>query len=941
MSVNNMPQPNTDIIIDKLPSYYQQVVYTELGLTDEDIYFDVDAPELDLPGRTSIPLISEDKFGNLIFTPCFLSRLLWQVQDESVKKKKPKTYEIIRWKNPEEHDGSRYSYPQKKFFSSQMCFIPPTVIQKHEQSVNIPTLGLTEGYKKAWAASKVGIDMIGLGSITHIIDTDTDRKGLFPDIVTLIRDCNVRNVIILWDGDCRAVKPKDIEQGKELTQRPTTFLRQVVAIASMLKQYDVDVFFSFVQSDTFASKPKGLDDIIYEARQSNQLAQLVADYHNFDGDNGRFFYKTNITAGKNKLYDVFGLNSVQTLYTQNKEVIGNKAFMYKRQLWSYNPDRGECFLDRDEVVRSARIENDLPTDLPDEQVQCYIDYGIYTYQNSIYAKRTQVAKDYVKTWAVQISDFSLESMYFIRGVKRIYKIKSTKGACETIELVVDDFQSKANLSKKASNIESVVFWGTAMDLVNLQRYLFSTEIGSLEIGRLGQHKDGFYAWANGIFDGRDFLPVDDHGMVQYEKKDGAKNWYYIPASTNDPTQMEDYGGLIKMKHLPTNVTLEQWASLYYRTYGDNGMVGIAFACMSLFRDIVFKYMGCSPMLFLFGQRGSGKTKLAQSLLPLWGQPQDVISLEGGTTPKAFIRMLRQRVNSLIILDEWKNHLDKFIGPIKGIWDGYASGRAMFSNDDRTKDATLYSTAIVAGQELPSVEPALYSRFVLLVFEKSKHGDTKDAYQELMKMEMGGITNVTLEILRHRQYVDDNFSATFIQILDMFQTAYKDTATIDRQLDNYAIIYTIFCLLEDCKIKFPFTSSQLLNHLEAAIVRQTQLMGTSDEVRNFFMMLPILIKNKRIEDRVDFMIKNNELRLRLSAIIPEYRKECAAQRIKELDEGTLESYLKTHASYRGHKTCKFSGKATTAYIFDYEALNSMYELNLTWLNVEIDTDIFEN
>ena len=918
--------------------YFRQVVYGELGLSDADITVPVYTPELDIAGAVDMPLISEDKHGNLIFTPCFLNRQLWQVQDESVKMKRTKTYEITRWANPDEHDGNRYSYPQKKFFPSQMCFIPPTVIAKHEQGIDIVTLSITEGYKKAWAASKVGIDMIGLGSITHIIDTDTKRGGLFPDIVTIIRNCNVRNVIILWDGDCRNVRAKDIESGNELTTRPNGFVRQVVKLAGMLKSYDVDVFFSFVQSDAFPTHPKGLDDIIHQARNEQQLSQLVADYYNFDGDNGTFFYKTNITAGKNKLYDLFGLNNVNILYNLNKDTIGTHAFTYKGEIWEFDPDRGECRKNSQEAIRAARHEYDLPDDLPDEQVQCYLNYDIFAYQNCFFAKRTQATRDAVKIWNAKISDFSLESMYFIRGVKRIYKIRTQKNNhAETIELVVDDFQSKSNLSKKASNTESVVFWGNAMDLVNLQRYLFSTEILSLEIARIGQHKAGFYAWANGLFDcdNNRFIEVDAHGMVSYEAEPNVKSWYYIPASTTDPAAMEDYGGLIKMKHMPSDANFTSWSTLYMKTYGDNGMMGIAFACMSLFRDIIFKYLACSPMLFLFGQRGSGKSKLGQSLLPLWGQPQDVISLEGGTTPKAFIRMLRQRINSLILIDEWKNHLDKMVGPIKGIWDGYASGRAVFSNDDRTKDATLYSTAIVAGQELPTVEPALYSRFVLLIFEKTKHNDTKDFFQQLQKMEMAGLTSVTLEILKHRKSISEKFIDKFIDLNNTYQETYKDTATIDRQIDNYAIIHTIVEILMDCGVKFPFTIEQFITYIDVCITRQTQLMGTSDEVRTFFIMLPTLIKNKRIADGINYKLKDNELRLRLSTIIPEYRKECAQQRIKDLDEGTLESYLKTHAAFRGHKTCKFPFGSTTAYIFDYEKLNNMYELNLTWLDINID------
>ena len=916
--------PNTDNM-DKCSLlsgiYYRRVIYTELGLCDADVTFEIETPELDMPGKIQMPLISEDKVGNIVFTPCNLKRELWQIQDAKTKRPKTHTYSITRYAEPDEHNGQRYSFPSASLFPAQMPMICPKTILAFEQKSKIKTLIITEGYKKAWAASiHCHWHCIGISSITH--GTDKQIGAMYDDVMQLIKICQIERVVILFDGDAVKCKPEHVSEQRDLSWRAKTFIAEIVRMRDCLSDSSCELYFAYINSDV-CEGAKGLDDMIIWAKQTDLLEAVCGDFEKYNGK-GHYIIKTNITHSTNSLKKTFGLDDVQAYYNMNASTIGQQEFLFAKQKWQYDELRQTLIKIELDYHEEIRRSYGLPPKLPIEQIDCFKAYDFYCNNNCLFAiRRNQQGYSFV-----QISNFKLESLYLIKGVKRIFKITNELNQEETIELQITDMQSKNNLSAATANYGNFVFWGNAMDLANLQRYLFSKETPSLEIARLGHHANGFWTWCNGIWDYAEkrFLNVDDHGMVAHG--DSSKRWYYIPASTSNEATMEDWGSLTKFKYESGTITFADWADLYYQAYGDNGMVGIAFLIMTCFRDIVIAQTRCSPMLFLFGQRGSGKSELAKSLLWLFGTGQDALSLEAGSTPKSFTRLLRQKTNATLLLDEWKNHLDKMIGPVKGIWDGYMSGRAAFSNDDRTKDATLYSTAIVAGQEMPNIEPALYSRFVLLNFDKSKFSEAQTkAYQELQKMQARGLTPVTHEILSIREKYKELFLDNFVELNNMSRQAYRQSETIDRVLKNNDILGTSIFIAIEAGLKLPFSFEDYLAYTNKLIVQQTHLMSTSDEVRQFFAVLPTLIKNKKISQDIDYTIVGNELRLRLSCIVGEYKKEMASQRANALDEGTLSSYMRTHSAFIAHKTAKFSGKATTAYIFDYEKLNQMYDLNL--------------
>ena len=104
-------------------------------------------------------------------------------------------------------------------------------------------------------------------------------------------------------------------------------------------------------------------------------------------------------------------------------------------------------------------------------------------------------------------------------------------------------------------------------------------------------------------------------------------------------------------------------------FGENASVAFCYLLATLFRDIIFRRTRHFPILNLFGEKGTGKTTLATSLQSFFLHGVDPPNL-GVTSVPAMNDRVSQAVNTLAVLDEYKNDLDiRKIAYLKGLWGG--------------------------------------------------------------------------------------------------------------------------------------------------------------------------------------------------------------------------------------------------------------------------------
>lgn len=555
------------------------------------------------------------------------------------------------------------------------------------------------------------------------------------------------------------------------------------------------------------------------------------------------------------------------------------------------PDAVQQELDsHDEELQWLKIR--LPAGV---DVREAIDFGFYEYRHRYWMRKSEDT-------FIPVSNFTMRVLYLIVGAnpKRIVEIANVHGRKATLDFNIEDLISIEKFKARVESQGNYLFEGNAAHLARIKNKLYTEERPSLEIARLGQYKDQFFAFANGIYHDDNFIPVDDKGMAEVNGEH-----YYIPVfGATRADDDEDLRNYRRFLHRPTATTFSQWAAQFCAVYGDNAPIGIAFYFFALFSDIIFERTKAAPMLFLFGQRGSGKGTMANSLMCLFGHPQDPLMLGGASTVVGFMRKLGQFTNALVWLDEYKNDIgERKIESLKNIWDRVGYERGVKDQSNRTQTTPVTSSAIISGQEIPNVEPALFSRTCLCEFRAMQRSQQEvDNFNTLRGMEDAGITNVTLEVLSHRKAIREHFFKSYTEIAATFRASLGEEQVIERQIINYSILAATIQVLEQ-RLKLPFDSAAFLLLAEKHILRQSAMMKQSNEVQQFFEMVAFLLATGEINDGRDIHVFEGLVKIRMVSVLPLYRQFSRMQGVRALDKGTLLNYLYNSESYDEKETKK--------------------------------------
>ena len=341
---------------DSLEKSYYQNFCEQYHVSDENNIIKV---FIKYPGepKQSIDtkIFTEDKDGNLDILVYSLDGGLIPYDNKNATPDKPNInnnriefYSVKRFAIPKEYTDQKtgekkvmkYQFPKG---TGTYPFIPPSVRDKFLKKEKIKTLVLTEGYKKAWLAAYYGMDIIGLSSITHYKDKDT--QAMYDDVLRIVNECEVENVILLHDGDCLDISVKALEEGKDLYTRPGGFHKAALTVRELFKSYNekVDFYFSHVNSDVHEEKPKGLDDLLLclQGKESEVVQDLL-----YFSKRSEYFYRENITLNATVLIKHFAFNNVDIFYLRHQDIIKEKHFVYHGTKYSYNEKESRCKVER-------------------------------------------------------------------------------------------------------------------------------------------------------------------------------------------------------------------------------------------------------------------------------------------------------------------------------------------------------------------------------------------------------------------------------------------------------------------------------------------------------------------------------------------------------------------------------------------------------------------
>lgn len=551
------------------------------------------------------------------------------------------------------------------------------------------------------------------------------------------------------------------------------------------------------------------------------------------------------------------------------------------------------------------------------------------------------------------SNYTVSPLYHIyskKDNKRIIKLTNEFGVSKILDVPSKIMTSPDQFQGLIFGEGNYIFFGSRYHFYRvLEDYSKNFPVAS-ELRTLGWQREGFYAFANGLYTNK-WNPVDELGVAEYDKK-----LYFSPSFSSIYADVreddDDYENdrFFIYKPPPENLSLYQWTKLMLLVYEQKAQIAIAFTIACVFRDIIYERYKIFPLLFLFGDKGTGKSQLAWSLSNVFFNNMPGFNLNSGTQVGFFRRLSRVK-NAICWYDEYTNDIDeKRFQAIKASYDGLGHEKGEKSQDNRTIVTKINSGIMVSGQYLPNRDSnALFSRSILLSFEpKNYTKEETDNYDNLKKLEENGLSGILPEILQHREIIIKNYARQFTAIFEDIKDymIQNDYAFDERLIRNFACILTPVKILDETK-KLAFTFQQLYDLSIYQILNMTRQISSSESVSTFWAMIEFLLDEGRITEGIDFKTENvtqikglttksgktidksfNEPRellfMRFGKIHPLYMEAHRRQYGKNgIELVSLKHYLRHHKAFIGKvASTRFNTINTSAYVFDHKTLNKI-------------------
>lgn len=338
----------TGEVTEKQPSFFNKRML-ECRVDASNINFEwklfhqFTGKEKELAENRTQPRYKEDENGNIVINYFRLDGHPYEFKHDT---KWGKYFTRIRLKNP--NADAKYLTPKG---GGNFPFFHPTIIKKYQAAEPIKTLIITEGEFKAERACNVGIDVVGISGVHNYYASKEDKR-LHPDIVQLIKVCQVQNLLFLTDADTLQLKYKP---EKELTERPNMFYGAVKnfreAVLQIINQEDNllrDCYFGHIKKSFMLEQQKGLDDLLNKMNSEKPVVNAIHEL----SFNNTIFDIINISDGLSKIQTHFGLRDVDNFYEVYKEYILNNEFLFKKLTYRYDENV-------DKIIQVKHKDSDL------------------------------------------------------------------------------------------------------------------------------------------------------------------------------------------------------------------------------------------------------------------------------------------------------------------------------------------------------------------------------------------------------------------------------------------------------------------------------------------------------------------------------------------------------------------------------------------------------
>lgn len=433
--------------------------------------------------------------------------------------------------------------------------------------------------------------------------------------------------------------------------------------------------------------------------------------------------------------------------------------------------------------------------------QSFIPAGIVNFKGGCYT-RPFIGKDEIPrsmgeyarklTKIVDCEVTVVEAMEFIQEkmgredddmeVRYKLRLNNCKGKDVTAVITYEELTTKTRFSNFLVRLGFVKFKGKTNDFDRFHEFLINEQTYPTvrKLNSWGEIKPGIFLFENGLYNThqKKFVKANDKGIIPYGKKhlvctegiEQVRPPRLASISAETPRFLAEMFTLWESFNGPVNVRIT---------------LGYAVACI-FSREIIDMGMGF-PMLFKFGQRGTGKSSSMDWFMALFGYPNgNRQSVSKQNTTKAVIRRMTLSRSFPFFLDDFRNSETNSNAPdltssFLNWYERIGTGMAAKTTDYTTIDTPMKACVVMTGNDKPS-DPAAISRMIIL------------NYNRFLKQEqLGRVPEITRNLRKFSQFLRlllQNYTevrSVFFEALAKNQDYLASENFEGRTVNNWAIV----------------------------------------------------------------------------------------------------------------------------------------------------------
>lgn len=589
----------------------------------------------------------------------------------------------------------------------------------------------------------------------------------------------------------------------------------------------------------------------------------------------------------------------------------------------------------------------------------------------------------------QGTNHKLTPLFHIEGTEnqRLCEVINDRGVKRLIDFESKDLINFTRFQERLFDLGDF-FWEGGVQTRHFKlvtKKLSSGFIAAKQIKILGQQKEDFFAFADGIYFENTLHSINKYGIVNIEVEaqetseyNSDIKHYYLPAfseiykhSSDDDDPYENDRHFV-FKKAP--VSLETWMNQVVKVFGDKGKLGIAWCLANNFRDIFLKHYTQYPLMAGIGQKDSGKSGLGKALQSFFFYDLQPLELNISTLPGMSRRLMRVK-NATVFFDEMRDDLeeDKY-QLMKGTFNGLGREKGQGANSIKTTTDKVNCALYYAGQYVVTRDDgALPTRSITLLFQNKEFTqEEREEYQKLMNWCQQGITSFILDVVRHRKHFAANVMKAYADCSKELKEALNGRDFQNRIFECYVPILASTKILKEF-FNFPFEYEDFKKLCAEGVIDNSELISDSDGLSKFWSILEFLtkpfdidqpkktilknehdyqieksadikiMKNKTEEERIPNTNRDLILYLYFSSVYQSYQKEVSTRKGEDvIGMTTLRNYLKSKKYFIGSFKAKRMGdKVVSGYALNYTMMKDLNILNIDISDAQtsIESELF--